>query len=489
MVFQRSTDGGRTFTSPLLINSYPGNDRAQWFPYVTVDRTTGRVWVFYYDQAIASSGDLTEVTYLYSDDGGSTWGAPVPLSTAPFKAGWGNDTSQPNLGDYNQAVAQFGNLYAAYAATRPVGFTEGQPSLALPPPDVFFAKVESDFVRIPLRPGTASFTETNGNGSIDPGDLIRLTIPLQNYDANPLSAQPVRDISAVLSASTPGVIITQASSSYPELAPGASAANRTAFVLQVSPSFAPGSPIQLSLRVSSAQGITRLVLTLPGGTLPSTILLRENFDEIAPGFLPFRWVAAHGAGDNVVPWTTTRSFATAACGSSNKAFHVNAIDGPPGGNPTRWERLISPPFDVPANTRIVTLDFDVCYDTEDDPVMRVLAYDGFFLRVTDVTPGRTLRSVLAEAFEQSFTTNGFQHYPKHLPRNDDPNYFEDMSAWAGFSGGIQHVHMELPEMAGSRAQLRFEYTQDEFSTCADVRTGHSCGVSIDNIVVRGQASR
>ena len=36
----------------------------------------------------------------------------------------------------------------------------------------------------------------------------------------------------------------------------------------------------------------------------------------------------------------------------------------------------------------VTVDFDVCYDTEDDPVLPVLAYDGFFLRITDVTPGR-----------------------------------------------------------------------------------------------------
>jgi hypothetical protein len=30
-------------------------------------------------------------------------------------------------------------------------------------------------------------------------------------------------------------------------------------------------------------------------------------------------------------------------------------------------------------------------------------------------------------------------------------------------------------------QLRFEYTQDGIATCADVRPGHSCGVSLDNI--------
>ena len=40
-------------------NAHPGADRAQWFPYVAVDSTTGRVWVFYYDQGVATSGGLS----------------------------------------------------------------------------------------------------------------------------------------------------------------------------------------------------------------------------------------------------------------------------------------------------------------------------------------------------------------------------------------------------------------------------------------------
>ena len=87
-----------------------------------------------------------------------------------------------------------------------------------------------------------------------------------------------------------------------------------------------------------------------------------------------------------------------------------------------------------------------------------------------------------------FTTDGFKHYPKHLPRNSNPAYFQDMSAWAGASGGIQHVHLELPGMAGSLFQLRFEFTQDQFGTCADVRPGQPCGVSVDNVVVRNMVA-
>ncbi len=40
IVFQRSTDRGLTFSAPMLLNSRPGADRAQWFPWVTVDSLT-----------------------------------------------------------------------------------------------------------------------------------------------------------------------------------------------------------------------------------------------------------------------------------------------------------------------------------------------------------------------------------------------------------------------------------------------------------------
>ncbi len=50
IAFQKSIDGGLTFTAPVNLNARPGTDRPQWFPVVTVDTTSGRVWVFYYDQ-------------------------------------------------------------------------------------------------------------------------------------------------------------------------------------------------------------------------------------------------------------------------------------------------------------------------------------------------------------------------------------------------------------------------------------------------------
>jgi hypothetical protein len=501
VAFQKSTDGGLSFSAPLLLDSRPGNDRAQWFPWVIVDTSTGRIWVFYYDQGIATNGQRTEVTTTFSDDGGTHWSPPAPLTDRPFKAGWGNDTGQPNLGDYNGAVAQGGELFAGYAvAVRPVaGFADGQPgSASMNTPDVFLRRVDEDDDRgeaagdshpasrplnaIPLDIVSVAATDSGGNGSIDPGETVRLSITLRNYVTNPLNAYRIESPQAHLASPTPGVTVTQDHSSYPTLNAGASGVNKKDLVLSLSPAFVPGTPIELVLTVRGQQNRKATLLhTLFTGTPVTTTLFSESFDTTAPGLLPAGWAPAHGGGANTVPWTTSSTF----CGGSNGAFHQNANDG--GGN-IRFERLFSPTVVIPATAEYVTLDFDVCYDTEDDPAFNILAYDGFLLRITDSTPGRVLRSELLEAFEDEFTTGTSEHFPKHFPRNSNTAYFQDMSAWAGFSNGLKHVHLRLPGMAGSTVQLRFEFTQDTNGICSDVRPGHTCGVFVDNIVLRSAVS-
>jgi hypothetical protein len=268
-----------------------------------------------------------------------------------------------------------------------------------------------------LRLATSTLADSGHNGSLDPGEQSTLQVPLTNYVTNPLNATTIAGISATLSSATPGVAIVQSGSAYPDLAPGVTGSNATPYRLALSSSFVAGTPVELTLNVTSAEGQIALPFTLQTGTPVYTTLLAESFDAVAPGNLPAGWIAAHGAGVNVVPWITSNAFAPSACGGSNKAFHQEANDVTGGTSFSRWERLISPTIAVPAEAQYVTVDFDVCYDTEDDPILPVLAYDGFFLRIADLTPGRTLRSVLAEAFEEEFTTDGFKHYPKHLPRS------------------------------------------------------------------------
>jgi hypothetical protein len=494
VVLLRSVNEGAGFQPPLIVNSRPGDDRSQWFPYVTVDKTTGRVFVTYYDQGIADSGDLTETTFVYSDDGGASWSKPLPLSGWPFHAGYGNDPNQPNLGDYNQAVAQNNELFAAWGGNPPlVNFTDGQPdSTSFTTPDVFvtrrlvFRRISSAHSQAGIRLGTPSFADSGGDGHINPFEQIQLTLPIEDYVTNPLSADADTGLNAKLSTTTPGVNVIHQNGTYPNVAAGGTSVNRKPYRLQIAGDFVPGTRIEFILDVHTSRGHAILPFTLPTGTPLATTILAENFEGVAPGSLPSGWTAVHGAGVNTIPWTTVGSFAGH---NSRAAFHQNAEDGPGLGLATRWERLFSPQVTIPATAEYATLEFDVLTKTEDFPPFKVFAFDGLFLRITDLTPGRILRSVLAEAFAEQFATGPLQHYPKHLPRNSNPAYFEDMSVWAGDSGGLQHVLMKLPGMAGSTVQLRFEYTQDIFGTCADVGSTPPCGVLLDNIVMKSVVSR
>ena len=283
---------------------------------------------------------------------------------------------------------------------------------------------------------------------------MNLRVVLRNYVTNPRNGARVYEPRATLTTATPNVSIVRRSSNLPDLSPGASGTAN--FTLQTLSGFVPGTPIELAIAVRGDDtGTAVLRNTLFIGTPAPTEIFSENFESVAPGALPTGWSSVHGAGANVVPWTTRNDF----CGTgSNGAFHINANDGPvgpPAGSPSRWERLISPAVVIPADAEYVTLDMDVCYDTEDDPNFNIMAYDGMFLRVTDLTTGRILRSVLLEAFEDEVTTGSILNMPKHQPRNGDPGYFPngDMAMWAGYSNGPQHVHLRLPGMAGRTVQL------------------------------------
>jgi len=515
VVVQTSTDGGASFGAPVALSSRPGKDRAQWFPWVAVDRDTGRAHVLYYDQGVDTTGDLTELSETFSDDGGKTWSRPRPVSARPFKAGWGNDTGQPNIGDYVQAVAQGGELFAEFSATSPVGFADGQPNLlfaTFTTPDATFARVprgahdgeaggvqlgKVTFKEIGADDGGALSRDGHGagpNGFLDPGDVALFDLPVINSVTNPINAVTLHGLVGELSTTTAGVSIVSRGNVYPEIAPGATRSAVVPYAVRLGPSFVPGTLIELVLDLRHGdRAVGRLFFTQETGTPSNTVLFSETFDAAPSGALPAGWRSLHQGGANVVPWITSASFCNS---TSPAAFHANANDGLNGGSPIRFERLVSPNIVVPADSEYVVLDYDVCYDTEDDPAFHIQAFDGFLLRFFDVTNGRFKgtsltdpgRPVLAEAFDTDFTTGSFNHYPKHFPRNSNTRYFQDMSAWAGDSQGMQHVHQRFPGMQGSTFQLRFEFTQDSGGTCADIRPGHACGVLVDNIVLQSVKS-
>ena len=99
----KSTDEGSTWSNALRVN----NDmslRHQFFPWVSVDPITGKLYVVFYDRR-NTSGDATDVYVARSSDGGGSWenfvvsdSSFVPLSNIFF-------------GDYSNIAARGGMAY------------------------------------------------------------------------------------------------------------------------------------------------------------------------------------------------------------------------------------------------------------------------------------------------------------------------------------------------------------------------------------------
>jgi len=97
----------------------------------------------------------------------------------------------------------------------------------------------------------------NGNGVIDADECNLLNFIIQNA-----GGATAATVNATLTTTTPGVTITQPTSSYPNVLPNASATNSSPFQVSTSPSFACGTPVSLSLALTYAGGSTTATISL-----------------------------------------------------------------------------------------------------------------------------------------------------------------------------------------------------------------------------------
>ena len=93
----------------------------------------------------------------------------------------------------------------------------------------------------------------NGNGTINRNECFKVNTVLANEGCFPETG-----ISAVLSTSTPNVVVDQPNSAYPDLAINASGSNLTPYAAHTTSSFVCGTPIDFTLTETSALGGTRV---------------------------------------------------------------------------------------------------------------------------------------------------------------------------------------------------------------------------------------
>jgi hypothetical protein len=121
----------------------------------------------------------------------------------------------------------------------------------------------------------------NGNGVINRNECFKVNTALENDGCFPETG-----ISAVLSTSTPGVVVDQALSTYPNLAINASGGNQTPYAAHTTPSFVCGTPIAFTLTENSALGGSRVFQfrfpTCSGGASQAFSGTLTNTDNSSP---------------------------------------------------------------------------------------------------------------------------------------------------------------------------------------------------------------
>lgn len=95
-------------------------------------------------------------------------------------------------------------------------------------------------------------SQGNGDGKLNPGEVIDLPVTLRNYGTTGTAA----GISAVFASGHPLVTVVQAAATYPNLPPGQSAAGSAAFRIQVSPLLQDDETVPFSLTVTASSGQT-----------------------------------------------------------------------------------------------------------------------------------------------------------------------------------------------------------------------------------------
>jgi uncharacterized repeat protein (TIGR01451 family) len=150
----------------------------------------------------------------------------------------------------------------------------------------------------------------NGNASVDVNECVDLAITLRNNGLNPATS-----VSATILSLTPGVTVVQGSSSFPTLPPNGSGANVLPFRIYTTPSFICGTPVELSLRVSSLS---------PGLQVSTNIVrLRSGFVDLSPAYRNNNSpVAIPDANTNGVESLLNVSGFDGALGKVNVSLHL-----------------------------------------------------------------------------------------------------------------------------------------------------------------------
>jgi hypothetical protein len=139
ILFLSSSDRGATWSSPITLSKPAVNAQ----PYITVDPTTGNIFVVYYTTQFDSFNHRIDVVASKSTNGGSSFHQLriTSVSNEPdsdpnmffYGSSNGGSWTTPQYGDYFQATAVDGKLWVLFTANYVVeqGTFQTDPFLAV----------------------------------------------------------------------------------------------------------------------------------------------------------------------------------------------------------------------------------------------------------------------------------------------------------------------------------------------------------------------
>ena len=132
-VISRSTDNGQTWSSPTRVNPGPKNDKVNHYNVTLAVGTDGKVYVDYRQRDQSGTAPLftptIETYHQQSSDGGRTWTQPLLVDSVPSNAYYDAFSRDGSFeGDYNQTASVGGYTYVTRAKGRPA-FDGERPAL------------------------------------------------------------------------------------------------------------------------------------------------------------------------------------------------------------------------------------------------------------------------------------------------------------------------------------------------------------------------
>ena len=271
-----------------------------------------------------------------------------------------------------------------------------------------------------------------GNGSIEPNECNQLNIAVTNSGAAAATA-----VSAVLSSSTPGVSVTQASASYPNIAAAGSASNITPFEVSTSNALVCASTANFTLTLSYTGGGSpaALPVNLTVGNTPN-LLFNQNFDGVTAPALPSGWTTQSTGATPPALFATT----TAAPNSTPNVAFTNGVAT------VASNSLISPAIAIPSGAVSAVLSFRHAFNFE---ASGGSFWDGGIVEIS-TNGGSTYTNILA--LGASFSSGGYTG----TVNSGFSNPIGGQSAWSGVQASYGLVSATLPvSLNGQNIRIRF----------------------------------